>query len=306
MIVEGLIPDKGVLLTLGAPGAGKTWFALECALALALERKAFGKFQAQKRRTLFIGEDSPDWDLGCMMRALERGYGLKEERLELHENVFFSVHKGAQFSTPEGMLEIIDTVEKLFIDWEHEEPELDSGLIVLDSLRRLHRNNENSSDEMAVVMRRIGELAKYGCVMPLHHIGKSGQNEVEAWERVRGSGEIMAGCDAAISIKALGYGRRSVRMIRSRAVKPVDFDFLMDDTNEGMQLLAVEEKDQIQELVKAMESETFSRAELQMVIAAHWPKLSREGVISKTTRWLDRAIPTKMVWKEKHGVYRRT
>jgi hypothetical protein len=69
-------------------------------------------------------------------------------------------------------------------------------VMIFDSLRRYHRNEENSSTEMERIMAHLLKLRDCGCtVIFVHHSGKNDD------QQYRGSEEILAATDLAYSLK---------------------------------------------------------------------------------------------------------
>src|SRR3989304_9843356 len=64
MLIEGLVPRRGLVMFSADPYVGKTFLALEAARAVASHPPFLGRFQAWGGKVLFVEEDSPAWDLG--------------------------------------------------------------------------------------------------------------------------------------------------------------------------------------------------------------------------------------------------
>ena len=82
--------------------------------------------------------------------------------------------------------------------------EHDLELVVIDSLRRIHGNNENESDQMAFVFDPLRQLARdTGCtILLIHHTRKSEGNSFT--DPFRGSTEITAAVDWLLLLKEQG------------------------------------------------------------------------------------------------------
>lgn len=246
MLIPGLVPYKGILLVGGAPGAGKTFYALECAMAIALGANAFGKFKGDVRKVLYVGEDAPGWDVGAMCRKLLRGHEMRAERAD--GSFAMLINQGANLNTTEGMLDLIGVIEREMVEHEEDEGEIEtyppSGLIILDSLRSMHDKSESSSDDMVAVMRRIKQLAQLACVMVLHHVAKPTEVAREGWAKIRGSGEIVAASDTIVNLTKRG-GIVRVEVERTRAAKVMPFEYEMLDEDEIVRLIALEDSNAI-------------------------------------------------------------
>lgn len=82
--------------------------------------------------------------------------------------------------------------------------ELGVGLVIFDSLVRIHSGDENSSRDMVTVSACFQRIAKRNInVIFLHHL-KKGSKEGKAHEAARGSSEIHAVVDCHLRIEKLG------------------------------------------------------------------------------------------------------
>jgi archaellum biogenesis ATPase FlaH len=170
-IVNGLIPARGVTIIAGEAGAGKTWLALLLAQAITFGNDFLGR-STLNTQVLYLDRENP--------------LSLVRDRLK----VLFG---GASKFRPWGL-------------WCQDEPPLigDSRLlefakaeplIIIDSMIRFHRADENSATQMAPIMAFLRELATAGAsIVVLHHKAKS---ETSSY---RGSSDIIAGADAAFAL----------------------------------------------------------------------------------------------------------
>lgn len=297
MLVEGIMPSKGIVEVVSEPGGGKTFFALECAIACALGRKAFGAFATMPVKALYVGEDSPDWDIGQQLRKMVPS----EDWDEIEDKLRLSVHEGAELNTPAGMVRILNTIEDVFVETDAEgETSLETGLVILDSLRTMHSGSENDSDWMAGVMRRIKELAKPVGVMVLHHKGKSGQVQKEAWEESRGSGEIVAASDAVLRLNKKG-DRRFCNPVRARGIRAVEFAYDQIEEEMSVRLVAVDEHENLKEFMAG--KQRFKREELLDFLTTVMPKAGPAGIRTKAQKVIARLLATGVATRTGWGVY---
>ena len=170
-LVNGLIPRSALVVLVGSPGSYKTFFALAISNSVARGQDFIGR-RVTKGRVAYIDKENP--------------------RVVLQER-----------------LELIGSSKNLHIspNWQNPAPPmLDNGdysslasryqLIVYDSLRRFHTNNENAPQEMAPLMENLRNLTKDGStVLFLHHPAKS------EGSTYRGSTEILAAVDVAFLLE---------------------------------------------------------------------------------------------------------
>lgn len=183
-IVEKFIPDESITILSALPAQFKTWLAFDIAIQVALGKPLFGQFEAKQTNVLIVDEES--------------GPGRLRERLQMlgvtdEAPIAIASYSGFKL-TEESANWLIAYCEAQSI-----------GLIIFDSLTRLHDADENTAKEMSVVMGNFKRLAQAGlAVLLIHHDRKPGPNKNDGANAMRGSVEILAACDAQISLKRSG------------------------------------------------------------------------------------------------------
>jgi RecA/RadA recombinase len=229
-VVSGILPKAGVCIVAGEPGTGKTWLVLALARDVATGKPFLGKFAAEQGSVLVIDEESGKYRLQKRM-----------QKLGVTENlpIAFSIMKVINLSDPsweEPLREVI----------AQQKPEL----VVLDSLVRIHRGDENQSTEMAKLFATLTKFREeFGCAFVItHHLRKRVQqsklNTLE--QRLRGSSDIAAYADTV-----LGLDRVDDRLVFSQLknrdgefFKPLalGIDDISDDRTEIVVLAEVDEE----------------------------------------------------------------
>lgn len=191
-LITGLITKGGTAVAAGEPKAGiKTWLLIEIAVAIATGSKAFGEFYAEHGRVvIFFAEDQAQSVRNRLRATLACGNRvLMPDRLMLE---------------PRG--EFVDVLKDDDLAWVvascRRRGKID--LLILDPLRDVHSGEEDKSDSMRDVMRRIrllGELLD--CTVAVsHHVPK--QNKDTASRRpgqnLRGSSAIHGSIDSGLYI----------------------------------------------------------------------------------------------------------
>jgi len=171
-LIPGFIQRSGIHVISSESGTGKTWLALQTMLAGATGMPLLGTTPTSKFDTLFLGADSPDWDLANQLRQLSRATGVNIPKtsesllLPYGLNMLDAAHIGA-------MLDYISTHN--------------IGLLVLDVLLySYHGADENSNTDMARVfhgMKVLRDRAKCA-ILALHHWKKGA-------DTARGAGTII-------------------------------------------------------------------------------------------------------------------
>lgn len=181
-LIEGLWGDEAVGCIGGMPKIGKTWLALEAAVAVASGRPCLGRFAVAKPGPvlLFCAEDHVR-DVKQRVAGLTKTKGLDFDKLAV------------------GWIGVSD----LFLDDARHRralartvAEKKPRLLILDPLVRLHRGDENSASDVADLLGYLRGLQRdhHVAVMLVHHIRKSGGSEPGT--ALRGSGDLHAWGDS--------------------------------------------------------------------------------------------------------------
>jgi AAA domain len=190
-LVTGLITRGGTGVISGIPKAAKkTWLATEIAIAVATGTKVCGEFPAAEGRVAYFYAEDMERQVHNRIRALIAGAERSPEfaiRLHLQTRGEF-----LDVMSDDDLAWIVASGRKLGV----------LSLLVLDPLRDIHSAEEDKSDGMRDVMRRLrllGELL--GCtVLAVHHAGKPGEATAKrgGGQRMRGSGAIHGSTDSGI------------------------------------------------------------------------------------------------------------
>lgn len=293
MVVEGILPERGIVLLAGQPKVGKTFLALECAIAIATGGFALGGFQADRGAVLYVGEDAPPFDVAHQVRMLMARRGLLSGDLE---RLKFAIFQGARIDTVEG----ITAIERALREVEERDQEGDlvhgCNLLILDSFRKLHSRNENDSEEMRTVMALLRVLAERTCVLVLHHFSKPGEGRPAG---PRGSGEIEAGCDAAFYLRHRTGGIQAT-LARARAIDADDFHYTLNYTREEAWLdLTKPEEDATDSILTLLRSigKPFGAQEVIELVTARNPGMKPIAAKLRFYRAVDKLIPQGLVRK---------
>jgi hypothetical protein len=191
-LVTGLITRGGTAVAAGEPKAGiKTWMLIEIAVAIATGTKAFGEFYAESGRVaVFFAEDQAQ-SVRNRVRATLAGGGR-------------TIAPGRLLLQPRG--EFIDVLKDDDLAWliasARRLGKID--LLVLDPLRDVHSGEEDKSDSMRDVMRRIRLLGEViGCTVAVsHHVPKQTKDTASRrpGQNLRGSSAIHGSIDSGIYI----------------------------------------------------------------------------------------------------------
>jgi len=188
-LVDRLVTRLGTFMIAGLPKSVKTWLATECAVAVATGSRVCGEFFAAEGTVAYFYAEDSRQQIRNRVRALLAGAERRLPRGRLHLR-------------PRG--EFLDLLLDEDLAWivasARQLGPLD--LLILDPLRDLHSGEEDKSDSMREVMRRLRLLGKLlGCTVgAVHHMGKPGENTSKrgGGQRARGSGAIHGSVDSGI------------------------------------------------------------------------------------------------------------
>lgn len=171
-LIDGIIVQGGSTLLYAQPGAGKSLVALDLALAASQGRPWLSQYGIEQIGVLYLDEDgNNDHEINARLIA----FGADQGNDRLH----FGLHQGFRITSKTARQEMINGCLKMGV-----------GLVIMDSLTRLHDLAEGSSDGMKVVNAAIKDYTMAGIsVLILHHASKRGRG-------ARGSSEIESGYDA--------------------------------------------------------------------------------------------------------------
>jgi len=150
--VEKLVPARSITLLHSPGGLGKTWFSLGLANAVSRGEPFLG-LTTKRRPVCYIDFENP------LPLLIDRA-----RKLDIREVLFW--HLSASIPPPK-----LDTSANVIYR------QLPAGsLIVFDTLRAAHDGDENSSQDMALVMGRLKELRELAFdIFLIHHTAKANE-----------------------------------------------------------------------------------------------------------------------------------
>lgn len=172
-LIEGIL-FKGTLNVLsGYTGEGKSMVALSIAKAILTGENLWGRFPVKKGSVLLIDEETPRPWLKDRIKRFNFTPDLPYSFLHFQT---------VKVDSDEHFNALCEEIERL-----------KPTLIVIDSLIRVHGQDEQSSSDMQRVSDRLRKIANNGStILTIHHHKKGGDN---LSQKSRGSTEIIAGID---------------------------------------------------------------------------------------------------------------
>jgi len=178
--VEKLIPAGGITVISGSPASNKTWMVLYMITKIAKGEPVFDKFMTQKAGVLLVDEENGERLLQHRLKKL-----LKDTDIPV-----YTISLG-------GFVLTKDTVEELLNFCKEKE----IGVIIFDSLIRIHSADENDASKMAQVFKILKEFNKNDItVIFTHHHRKQGFLKSDPAQSMRGSSDILASVDCHLAV----------------------------------------------------------------------------------------------------------
>ncbi len=195
-LVDGMIARGDTTLLVGEPNVGKSWVSLSLAVAVANGDDKWVKWDLNHQgRVLYVDEENPHDVVYHRLRQL----GLKN-----HGNMRYLHRQGVR----------LDKRFDMFLD---EAISYQPSLIVLDSLTRIHTQDENNAGAMAALFNdSINVLTKEtgSAIVILHHTNKGDSNS--SYVRTRGSSDIGAAVDCGLECRSTSPGQFNLIHFKSR------------------------------------------------------------------------------------------
>lgn len=195
-LVDGVIAQGDTTLLVGEPNVGKSWISLSLAVAMANGDSEWIKWPLNHHgRVLYVDEENPHDVVYHRLNQL----GLKNM-----DNIRYLHRQGVR-------------LDRRFDKFLDEAVSYQPSLIVLDSLTRLHTQDENNAGAMASLFNdSINVLTKEtgAAIIVLHHTNKNDSNS--SYVRTRGSSDIGAAVDCGLEARAEAPGRFRLVHFKSR------------------------------------------------------------------------------------------
>lgn len=189
-LIDGLWGEEAVGILGGEPKCCKSFLSLDMAVAISSGQPCLGRYRVANpgRVLLYAAEDSP--------------------RIVKNRLIGVAAARGVSLAACD--IQVI-TSERLRLDQQSDIDALNETvaalrprLLILDPFVRLHRIDENSSSEVAVILGNLRQMQKRykASILVVHHAKKSGGG-MRAGQALRGSSEFHAWGDSNL------YMRRS-------------------------------------------------------------------------------------------------
>ena len=181
-LVEGWIPSEGLAMVHAPSGAGKTFFIMELAMAMATGRDMVNGMRIKPGRVIYLaGEGHHGISLRLKAWGQSRG-GAEGADLGVSSS-------GCDLDTLHGYIKVKKEMESL------DKP---PAMIVVDTLHRFMSGDENSAKDTKVMLDNCNRIQQaFNCsVVLVHHTGV----DESSHHRARGSSAWRGALDTEISL----------------------------------------------------------------------------------------------------------
>jgi len=216
--VEDLLSSEGGGWIGGEEKLGKTYYALDEALCLALALPVAGRFAVPtRRRVLFVEEEDGPRRTQLRLRALLRGHGLDPDDRHVREDLdqWFRLSVWSGFS-----LDVDSMVKRL----DAEIADFRPAVCYLDVLRKLTNRDLNKAAEAGALLGTLDDLRRrYGVLFRvLHHYRKAqGFRVGRGSQEIGGSFVLGAWGESSVFFEPIGRKQGAVRIdIQSKDAPP--------------------------------------------------------------------------------------
>ncbi len=176
-LVKGLIPRMGLVVVWGPPKCGKSFWAFDLTMHVALDRTYRGR-RTQSGSVVY-----------CAFEGAS-GFNARGEAFRKRHEIEYAVPFYLMPATTNLVADHAELIES--IRWQCPDP----AAVVLDTLNRSLTGSESSDEDMAAYLKAADAIREaFDCVVIIvHHCGISG-------DRPRGHTSLTGAADAQLAVK---------------------------------------------------------------------------------------------------------
>jgi len=184
-LVRPIIPIGGTVLLFGKRTAGKTALALTLAHNIIRGDKFGGHYQCSQGKVAYLQVDTPLLTQQDRVIRLQQTLGL---------------------NPPELLWLLNDSSIDIFTEiaedapWLQQLHDFQPDILIVDTLRKVHRMDENLSDTPVAVYAAFRSIVPVGCVLLYVHHEKKTHMDARQDEMFRGSGAWIDEADTALNL----------------------------------------------------------------------------------------------------------
>ncbi len=185
--VDQVLAHESVGILAGPAGYGKSWMQMDMAIEMARGGLWLNKFATTKGKVLYIDEESSKALLQRRLSKLLKGKDLTKDSLEIH----FVIGQSFCLSNDSSVNHLRELLKTL-----------SPRLVIIDSLIRVHKAEENSAKEMSKVFGVIKALVRdFKCSFLIADHQRKMTQFGDGQNHLRGSSEKSAFIDSLFTLK---------------------------------------------------------------------------------------------------------
>lgn len=187
-LIEELWGDQAVGIVGGEPKCGKSFLALDMAVAVAAGVPCLRRFPVpHPGRVLLFAAEDPLPDVRARLAGISRAAGVGLADLDVQV-----------ITAPSLRLDLAADQERLAATVAALRP----ALLILDPFVRLHRRDENASADVAPLLAYLRDLQRrHGLAVVVVHHARKGAGRVRDGQALRGSSEFHAWGDSNLYLR---------------------------------------------------------------------------------------------------------
>lgn len=235
-LIDGLWGEEAVGILGGEPKCCKSFLSLDMAVAISSGQPCLGRYRVANPGSvlLYAAEDSP--------------------RIVKNRLIGVAAARGVSLAACD--IQVI-TSERLRLDQQSDIDALNETvaalrprLLILDPFVRLHRIDENSSSEVAVILGNLRQMQKRykTSILVVHHAKKSGGG-MRAGQALRGSSEFHAWGDSNLYMRRSASNQLSLSIEHRAAASQPGIPIALVEAGERL-ALEVQDAGEVVSLVK--------------------------------------------------------
>lgn len=185
-LVKRLLPAHGIVLIYGHPGSGKTFFALDVSLHVALGRDWSGR-KVKPGLVVYVAAEG--------VGGLRNRVAAFRQHHEISGDLPFAIIPSAiDLQAPDADVRVLAATIRAAAELAGAEP----ALIILDTLSKTFGSGKENTDDMASYVANCGRIADEFrcCVAPVHHRPKDAESQ-----EPRGHSSLKGGVDTVILVE---------------------------------------------------------------------------------------------------------
>jgi hypothetical protein len=206
-LIDHLWADQAVGIVGGEPKCGKSFLALDMAVAVGAGLPCLGRFTAKAGPVLLFAAEDALHVVRARLQSIAAARGIALDAIDLHV-----------ITAPTVRLDLDADRQRLQRTVEVLRPKL----LLLDPFVRLHRRDENVSAEVAPLLAFLRELQRrFALAVVVVHHAKKAAGKLRAGQALRGSSEFHAWGDSNLYLRRASDTDHIVLSLEHRASAPI-------------------------------------------------------------------------------------